>query len=374
MIKIVFIICVSFCLGLGLFPFITNANQSTIANYYPSPSGNYTKVHLVNKSGASIPCNGTNGGTIFTDPTTGYLEVCKSDGTFASYPGSCFNQYATTRPNPPCPNNYQMVNSTNANFGGGAVISWSCCFTGQGAGSNSNSNTNVTKSGCFSLYSNSPSQPYLCNDTLHGGDANAYDVGCDAISSSDMSGSKPVFKRNCCFNDTLGTNNLGAVSQCVCPNTCGTSDCGTDPCGHSCGTCASPLTCPTSGPGTCSCTPITTCPPPDNCGTIPNGCGGNLSCGNCSSPNICAGGGTANVCGTCTPNPSCGGYECGYDSCGNSCSPGCSNGYQCTELNSPGTCFCPSGNIICDSHCCSVGDHCCPGANQPCQSGNVCIY
>ncbi len=45
----------------------------------------------------------------------------------------------------------------------------------------------------------------------------------------------------------------------------------------------------------------TTCPAEGkNCGTIDDGCGSNLSCGDCTSPNICGGSGTANVCG----NPS----------------------------------------------------------------------
>ncbi len=47
-----------------------------------------------------------------------------------------------------------------------------------------------------------------------------------------------------------------------------------------------------------TCVPITTCPAPDNCGTLPDGCGGTVSCGAaCAAPQTCGGGGTANVCG-----------------------------------------------------------------------------
>jgi len=55
------------------------------------------------------------------------------------------------------------------------------------------------------------------------------------------------------------------------------------------------------------CRPDCTCPPPvctpttcaaqgKNCGTIPDGCGGTLTCGACTAPQTCGGGGVANVC------------------------------------------------------------------------------
>jgi hypothetical protein len=50
--------------------------------------------------------------------------------------------------------------------------------------------------------------------------------------------------------------------------------------------------------GTC-CTPTTTCPNGDNCGTVPDGCGGTVGCGTCTPPDICGGGGVSNQCG-CT--------------------------------------------------------------------------
>jgi hypothetical protein len=40
-----------------------------------------------------------------------------------------------------------------------------------------------------------------------------------------------------------------------------------------------------------------------NCGTIPDGCGGTLTCGVCTAPQTCGGGGVANVCGVGAPAP-----------------------------------------------------------------------
>ncbi|HVJ19860.1 MAG TPA: carbohydrate-binding protein, partial [Polyangiaceae bacterium] len=48
------------------------------------------------------------------------------------------------------------------------------------------------------------------------------------------------------------------------------------------------------------CTPTTCTAQGKNCDTIPDGCGGTLSCGSCTAPATCGGGGTANVCGTST--------------------------------------------------------------------------
>jgi len=46
---IIFLIsCVS---ALLLLSIITYAYQTNLSNYYPSPSGNYTKAHLINKTG-----------------------------------------------------------------------------------------------------------------------------------------------------------------------------------------------------------------------------------------------------------------------------------------------------------------------------------
>jgi MYXO-CTERM domain-containing protein len=73
-------------------------------------------------------------------------------------------------------------------------------------------------------------------------------------------------------------------------------------------------------PNVCGCTPtVTMCPAGNNCGTVPDGCGGTESCGPaCTAPQTCGGGGMVNVCG-CTPT-TCAAQnaECGTisDGCG----------------------------------------------------------
>jgi hypothetical protein len=48
----------------------------------------------------------------------------------------------------------------------------------------------------------------------------------------------------------------------------------------------------------CGCIPTTCQYQGKDCGTIPDGCGGTLNCGSCTSPNTCGGGGAPNLCGT----------------------------------------------------------------------------
>jgi hypothetical protein len=361
--KLLIIFFVPFSLGLLLISFIAYANQTSISNYYPSPSGNYTKVHLVSSTGGSTEsaiCTQQSGGvfinagSILADPTTGYLEVCKKDGTIATYPGSCFTRFANTGTTPSCPNNYQVSSSTAPNFGAGGIVSWYCCFTGQGASAVSPAN-----SGCFSIYSNAPTQPAACNSAS--GNPNAYDVGCDVIASSDMSTN--VFKRNCCFNNSSGTYTLGSMSTCTCvPNTCSAlgDTCGAPPngCGStlSCGTCTACTNSYCAATYQCACTPNTCGSLGDTCGTPPDGCCGTLaSCGTCTqypnsycdatfhcacAPNTC--GSLGDTCGS--PSDGCGGFlSCG--SCTACTNSTCSN-------PAGGTCTCTP------STCASLGDTC----------------
>jgi hypothetical protein len=51
---------------------------------------------------------------------------------------------------------------------------------------------------------------------------------------------------------------------------------------------------------TVACTPQTCAQLGKTCGSVPNGCGGTLSCGTCTGGTACGGGGTANVCGGST--------------------------------------------------------------------------
>ena len=50
-----------------------------------------------------------------------------------------------------------------------------------------------------------------------------------------------------------------------------------------------------------TCAPITCAALGKNCGTISDGCGHTLTCGSCTAPQTCSGGGVANVCGPITP-------------------------------------------------------------------------
>lgn len=52
-----------------------------------------------------------------------------------------------------------------------------------------------------------------------------------------------------------------------------------------------------SAPPPDACIPTTCAALGDNCGTVSDGCGGTLSCGTCTAPETCGGGGTPNVCG-----------------------------------------------------------------------------
>jgi hypothetical protein len=73
-----------------------------------------------------------------------------------------------------------------------------------------------------------------------------------------------------------------------------------------------------------------------NCGPLGDGCGGTLSCGDCSAPETCGGGGTPSMCGGtqgCVPKTCAGqGYNCGP------VGDGCGNLLQCGDCTSPETC------------------------------------
>jgi hypothetical protein len=74
-----------------------------------------------------------------------------------------------------------------------------------------------------------------------------------------------------------------------------------------------------------ACVPTTCTALNINCGTAADGCGGTLSCGQCSGNDTCGGAGQTNVCG-CTPSE-CGDEDCGLvpNGCGgqNYCTSGC---------------------------------------------------
>jgi hypothetical protein len=128
------------------------------------------------------------------------------------------------------------------------------------------------------------------------------------------------------------------------PGTCGQQ---TDGCGGltvSCGTCASPLTCGGGGtPSKCggapACIPKTCAAYPGTCGQQPDGCGGlTTSCGSCTAPQTCGGGGVPSTCGgppPCVPK-TCAGYPAG--TCG-PVSDGCGGlTVSCGTCTSPKIC------------------------------------
>ena len=154
---------------------------------------------------------------------------------------------------------------------------------------------------------------------------------------------------------------------CVPKTTCPAGDnCGTVPdgCGGTvnCGTCTLPQTCgggTPSNPNVCGCTPKTTCPAGDNCGTVPNGCGGTVSCGSCTAPQTCGGGTPSNPnhCG-CTPSTTC---PAG-DNCG-TVPNGCGGTVSCGSCTAPQTCGggTPSNPNQCGctpATTCPAGDNC----------------
>src|SRR5208283_5565695 len=76
-----------------------------------------------------------NAGSIFTDPNSGYMEICKSDGSVASYVGACFNRFCTGvgcyNLASACPSHYTAVKNQGSPFPsitGSPVFSYSCCF------------------------------------------------------------------------------------------------------------------------------------------------------------------------------------------------------------------------------------------------------
>lgn len=101
---------------------------------------------------------------------------------------------------------------------------------------------------------------------------------------------------------------VGCCNRATCQPGNENSACGTG--GETCAICSGQDTC--QG-GECICVPLSTCPPPLNCGTISDGCGGTLNCGACGNPTpICV----DNVCTACTADGQCpSGQWCNAGSC-----------------------------------------------------------
>jgi hypothetical protein len=197
-------------------------------------------------------------------------------------------------------------------------------------------------------------------------------------------------KQDCgtCPGDGVCTQNICKGGPSCIAITCAsggtTPYCGTigDGCGNAvtCGNCGSGLTC--SG-GLCvssNCTPLS-CNLPNGgryCGTIGDGCGGSLDCGGCASPQTCGGGGIAGVCGAtaanCTP-VSCtinGGQYCGVigNGCGGTVDCGaCANGMACGTGAQAHICPSTGGPTVCQGLQCQLDK--CSGTAETSISGMV---
>jgi hypothetical protein len=166
-----------------------------------------------------------------------------------------------------------------------------------------------------------------------------------------------------------------------CAATCtGKPPCADDGCGDPCETCAGAgQTCGGGGtPGVCGCIPLNACPIGQNCGTVPDGCGGTLACGTCTAPQTCGGGGSPGVCGSAGCVPSCQddngtSRNCGDDGCGGSCGDCLSFGVG-GVCNSNGHCTCLEGYRGCGSDCADIltDERHCGRCDQPCPGGNCC--
>jgi hypothetical protein len=98
-----------------------------------------------------------------------------------------------------------------------------------------------------------------------------------------------------------------------------------------------PKVCIGVGPANCSeegltCAPATCARYGARCGQVPDGCGGILDCGSCSDPDTCGGSGVPNQCGCTTKTCDAQGATCGSvpDGCGGTLDCGsCGAGQAC---------------------------------------------
>ena len=160
--------------------------------------------------------------------------------------------------------------------------------------------------------------------------------GCEVCTATN----NPCSGGTCQQSSTPSQDDIctGCMPKTTCP---AGDDCGTVPdgCGGvvSCGACAAPKTCgggTPSNPNQCGCTPLTQCPAGQSCGSASDGCGGMLACGTCTAPLTCGGGGKPGVCGAgCLPKTCAAeGFNCGMQS------DGCTGMIDCGSCAAPETC------------------------------------
>ena len=151
------------------------------------------------------------------------------------------------------------------------------------------------------------------------------------------------------------------------PHTCDSlvKECGAWPngCGEelSCGDCPEGGTCAN---GLCKCVPKTCADLELGCGAAEDGCGGQLSCGACAGTEKC-------VDGQCQPVADCAGKECGDDGAGGSCGD-CPTGEECNQGQcKEGPCEADCAGKDCGSDGCDGQCGTCK-ADEACTSGGTC--
>jgi hypothetical protein len=178
----------------------------------------------------------------------------------------------------------------------------------------------------------------------------------------------PNLRQDGSSSDGGGTTKCNPLTCDKLGYTCGPAGNG---CGGSlsCGTCTAPETCGGGGKfsqcgGSSACIPKTCSDLGFNCGPAGDGCGGLLSCGTCSGGESCGGGGTPSQCGKTTVHVDGGidGGACIPETCASQkigCGPA---GDGCGDLLSCGTCpgteTCGGGGTT--SQCGSPGSTCVP--------------
>lgn len=142
-----------------------------------------------------------------------------------------------------------------------------------------------------------------------------------------------------CGSDDSNDSSKGNDSDACAPKTCAElgKTCGTltDGCGNSlvCGNCPAPQLC---RPDNTCCSPTSCEADGKDCGSMPDGCGASIECGSCTNGLECGGGnpGVANVCGNgpCTTQTTCAaeGKNCGVisDGCGKTLDCGACSGSE----------------------------------------------
>jgi hypothetical protein len=216
------------------------------------------------------------------------------------------------------------------------------------------------------------------------GDGCGNQINCGSCVSPQTCGGGGV-SGQCGYPDAASCAPTSCAAQSI---TCGPAG---DGCGNllSCGTCTAPATCGGGGvPGQCgrpdagSCKPLTCAAQNVACGPAGDGCGNQVDCGSCTPPATCGGGGVPSQCGypdasSCAPltcaqqNISCGPTG---DGCGNQVNCGtCPSGQACGGGGVPGHCGAPDSGSCAPVTCAQQNISCGPtgdGCGNLIQCGN----